>query len=248
MKGVRLLVSAALLLGCAGPTPDVSPPSSTTRPPLASPPDPGPAPTDDQLGDELRARVSVSTVRVFGIACGRSSEGSGFAVGTELIVTNAHVVLGVAEPVVSGFLASERKAIVVAFDPTNDLAVLRVPGAGFEPLPLAEATDGTVGGVFGWEPGPELVISPFRIDRPVTVRTEAVGSTERVRRPAYLVAADIESGDSGAALVNAEGAVVGVAYATTTRNASVGYAVRSEAVAPLVADASETAIEVPDCR
>ena len=123
---------------------------------------------------------------------------------------NAHVLLGVDAPVIKRPGYDDLDATVVAFDAVNDLALLKVDGAEFVPLELGEAPDGTVGGVFGWEPGPELEVTPFRVDRPVTVRIEAVGSDERISRPAYLIAAEIESGDSGAALVDGEGLVVGV--------------------------------------
>ena len=64
------------------------------RPPLASPPDPGPPPNSDGLSADVRQDVARSTVRVTGIACGSTTEGSGFAVGGDLIATNAHVLVG----------------------------------------------------------------------------------------------------------------------------------------------------------
>ena len=77
------------------------------------------------------------------------------------------------------------------------------------------------GAVFGWEPGPTVDPTPFRIDRPVTVRIEAVASDERIERRSWLLAARIEAGDSGAALIDPTGTVVGVAYATTARGAAL---------------------------
>lgn len=237
-----MLAFSMVLAACgsdASPEPD--------RPPLGSPPDPGDVPESDGLSDDLRDRVVASTVRVSGVACGRSTEGSGFAVADNLVVTNAHVIVGLDEPTVQLLDGTELSAVPVAFDPVADLAVLRVDGAAFVPLPLGTAPDHTVGAVFGWERGPVVEPTPFRIDRPVTVRIEAVGTNERIERKSWLVAAFIESGDSGAALVDDDGVVVGIAYATTTRGAGVGYAIRASELEALIAEGFDDNPVIPGC-
>ena len=144
-------------------------------------------------------------------------------------------------------------AVTVAFDPVNDLAVLRVPGAGLRPLPLSEAApDGTLGAVLAWEEEGAPDPTPFRIDRPVTVRTEPVGGGERIERPSWLLAADTEVGDSGAALVaelDGRIAAVGVAWGASRRGGGgVAYATRAGAVEKLLdsSDLSEPAA-LPEC-
>ena len=222
-----------------GPTPDPAP--SSTRPPLDDPPDPGPVPEDDGLSAQALAVAVESSVRVAAPACrGIVREGSGFAVGDgDLVVTNAHLMVGMAEPEVE--LADGRRlaAVLVAFDPVNDLAVLRVDGAGLPPLQLSEAVpDGTLGAVLAWEAEGQPDPTPFRIDRPVTVRTEAVNGDERIERPSWLLAADTEVGDSGAALaaeVDGQITAVGVAWGASRRGGGgVAYATRSGAVAELL--------------
>jgi S1-C subfamily serine protease len=186
-------------------------------------------------------------VRVTGIACGRTTEASGFAVGTDLIATNAHVLIGLDTPSVELGDGTSLDGEIVAFNVIDDLALIRVQAADFKPLPLGPADNGTVGAVFGWEPGPTVDPTPFRIDRPVTVRIEAVASDERIERRSWLLAARIEAGDSGAALVDTTGAVVGVAYATTTRGSSVAYAVRTERLEALLTEGLDADLVVPDC-
>jgi S1-C subfamily serine protease len=62
------------------------------------------------------------------------------------------------------------------------------------------------------------------------------------------VAADIDSGDSGAALVDQSGVVVGIAYATTRRDAGVAYATRASELQRLLDTADLTReIELPPC-
>ena len=239
-----LLVGVVLAAGCGSDT-SGEPPAG--RPPLASPPDPGPPPDNDGLTADVRHDVARSTVRVTGIACGRTTEGSGFAVGSDLIATNAHVLVGLDTPTVELSDGTSLDGEIVAFNVIDDLALIRVRGTDFKPLPLGPAEDGTVGAVFGWEPGPTIDPTPFRIDRPVTVRIEAVASKERIERRSWLLAARIEAGDSGAALSDPTGTVVGVAYATTTRGSSVAYAVRAERLEALIAEGLDPDLVVPDC-
>ncbi len=233
----------ALLLGACGG--DDGP--ASTRPPLESPPNPGEIPADDGLDAARRDEIARSTYRVVGIACGRASEGSGFAVTDTLVATNAHVILGISAPELE--LANGDRVVTtpVAFDAERDLALLRVDGMVLDPLPLGTAEDQTVGALFGWEDGPEVDPTPFRIDRPVTVRIEAVGSDERIERRSWLLAADVEQGDSGAALVDQDGTVVGIAYATTTRGVGVAYAVRATELTDMIAEGFDSTLTVPDC-
>jgi len=239
-----LLVGVVLAAGCGSDT-SGEPPAG--RPPLASPPDPGPPPNSDGLSADVRQDVARSTVRVTGIAGGNTTEGSGFAVGRELIATNAHVLVGLGTPTIELGDGRSLDGEIIAFNAIDDLALIRARGADFEPLPLGPAEDGTVGAVFGWEPGPTVDPTPFRIDRPVTVRIEAVASDERIERRSWLLAARIEAGDSGAALIDPTGTVVGVAYATTTRGSSVAYAVRAERLEALITEGLDADLFVPDC-
>lgn len=251
----RLLVPAAVVLSvlllaeaCGVGTSAAPGETPVERPPLDDPPDPGPVPDSDGLSDEARDRMVASTVRISGVACGVEHEGSGFAVGDDLVATNAHVLVGVEEPMIDLVDGRRLEAVIVAFDPVADLAVLRVPGAGLVPFELGTAADGTLGTLIGWEAADRPEPTPFRIDRPVTVRIDEVASFERVERRSWLVAAEIEAGDSGAALVDADGVVVGVAYATTRREAGVAYAVRASELEALLAAGDLTSpVVVPDC-
>lgn len=240
---VAVVIGLALLAAACG---DDTPPTPTTTS------DPGSTdatiPEDHGLSDATLARVLASTVGIDGVACGQLASGSGFALTEELIVTNAHVILGIDEIRVHTFDGRSLVGVPVAFDADADLAVLEVAGADLVPLPLSDdATPGSTGVVVGWETGPFADPTPYRIDRRVTVRIERVGGTERVERPAWLVAADIDLGDSGAALIDTGGEVIGVAFATSTEGPGVGYAVRSSAIDDLLAGGLDPNLTVPPC-
>ena len=261
--------SSSAARGAAPTSPPVAYSSSTTlpavatssvRPPLGDPPDPGPVPENHGIPADDLAVIAGSSVRVSGLACGVLSEGSGFAVGDgDLVATGAHVVLGMGEePSIDLADGRTLPGVIVAFDPVNDLALLRVDGADLNPLALGGTVpDGTIGAVLSWdhEPGsaPVPAPSPFRIGRPVIVRTGIVAGEDQIERRSWLVAARIESGHSGAALVSFdtdEAEVIGVVWGASRRSpAGVGYATRSDELAELISSEDLTApIDPPGCE
>ncbi|MFT5200788.1 MAG: S1-C subfamily serine protease [Candidatus Aldehydirespiratoraceae bacterium] len=208
----------------------------------------GVVPSDHGLSDELVAEVLPSTVGVSGVTCGRMSSGSGFALSNTLIVTNAHVIVGIDEIRVHTFEGETLMGVPVAFDADRDLAVLKVDGADFVPLPIADqANDGSTGLLIGWESAPFPNPTPYRIEKAVTVLIVPVGGTEPVERPAYLLAAEVDTGDSGAALVNQQGEVEGVVFATSVAGDGVGYAVRASALADVIATGFDPNLTIPPC-
>ena len=100
-------------------------------PAIVAPPEKGIATDPDVV------RAAKSVVRVTGIACGLGVEGSGWVARPGLVVTNAHVVAGIQKPRVDLPDGNAFASSVVAFDATNDLAVLRVPGLRLPALALA---------------------------------------------------------------------------------------------------------------
>jgi S1-C subfamily serine protease len=232
-------IALAVLAGACGNDTGAAPDTSTAS---------SGVPEDHGLSDATLARVIESTVGIEGVACGRLASGSGFALTDHLVVTDAHVILGIDEIRVHTFDGRDLLGIPVAFDPVADLAILDVDDAALTPLRLSDgAAPGSTGVVIGWESGNAPDPAPYRVERQVTVRIEAVGTDERVERPAWLVAADIDVGDSGAALVDRTGEVIGVAFATSTQGEGVGYAVRSSAIAELLAAGLDANLTIPPC-
>ncbi len=188
---------------------------------------PGPPPAASPLAPALQSSILASTVKVQGEACNRIYEGSGFAVAPNLVVTNAHVVAGEPAGQTSVLLPDNRTlpADVVMFDPRRDLALLAVPSLGENPLPLAAPKVGEQGAVFGHPNGQDPVaITPARIAQ----EEEAVGrdlyDAHTTRRSILVLAAALAHGDSGGALVDTSGQVVGVAFAISANQAGTSYA------------------------
>src|SRR5690606_9850200 len=95
-------------------------------------------PVIDTGSDALNVAAG-SVVRITGnaLACGVAQTGTGFVVADDRVVTNAHVVAGVTEPVVETLGGQVIAGTVVYFDPADDLAVIAVPGLDAAALDLA---------------------------------------------------------------------------------------------------------------
>src|SRR3954462_2159979 len=84
------------------------------------------------------SQVQGSVVQIRGIAasCSRQIDGSGFVFAPERVMTNAHVLAGVTDPVVHAG-GEEYDATPVYVDGEVDIAVLEVPGLPQAPLPFS---------------------------------------------------------------------------------------------------------------
>ena len=198
--------------------------------------DTSPPPKRVALDPEVVSRVTASTVRIEGDSCLLERAGSGFAVAEDLVVTNAHVVAGEDEAAVVRPDGTRLPATVAVFDPQRDVALLRVPSLGQEPLPLGDAREGTVGAVFGHPAGQdELEVSPAVIRQQLLAMVRSVSLDSPTPRSLYVLSADLEPGDSGGALVTPSGTVAGVAFAIARNRTGVAYALTSEELRPLLA-------------
>ncbi len=188
-------------------------------------PDLEPAPVKVALSNEVMFSVSRSTVKVEGVACKRTQSGSGFVVGNKLIATNAHVVAGERETRIMSVDGQYYNATVVYFDANRDLALLSVPRFNGLPLPLARADVKDEGAVFGHPNGQDqLAIAPARISQRLVAQGRDLYDQRTTRRNILILSASLRQGDSGAALVNPFGEVVGVAFAIAPDRSDVAYA------------------------
>jgi S1-C subfamily serine protease len=187
-------------------------------------PDLGPPPDDAGLGTATVVAVSRSIVKVEGVACNRVQDGTGFVVDNDLVVTNAHVVTGERETEVVRDDGSRADATVVAFDSDRDLAVLRVRGLGRPALRVGESSLDATGGVFGHPGGGDLRIAPFAVANRIQATGRDIYGTRLTTRDILELRSQLRPGDSGSALVDRQGRVVGVAFAIAPDKADVAYA------------------------
>jgi S1-C subfamily serine protease len=133
------------------------------------------------------------------------SVGSGFFVGDETVLTNAHVLCPAGENLKVVFSdGHEGVGVPLRADEALDLAVVRVPDAHAPALPLGDATMLRVG-------DPVMMIgSPVGME--FSVGTGTVSNVGRVvLGVAYVqIDAKVNPGNSGGALLDAAGRVVGI--------------------------------------
>ena len=155
------------------------------------------------------------------------SLGSGVIVTADgYVLTNSHVVDGADQIQVTLGDRREFKAKLVGADPKSDVAVLKLPGAGFATIALGDSSKTQVA---------EVVLAignPFGLDGTVTM-----GIVSAVGRANLGIAdyedfiqtdAAINPGNSGGALVNASGVLVGINTAIFSESGGyqgIGFAV-----------------------
>ncbi|MGO9489311.1 MAG: MarP family serine protease [Solirubrobacteraceae bacterium] len=179
-------------------------------------------------------RASGSVVRVLGTACGLAIEGSGWVAEPDIVVTNAHVVAGEQDTTVQiDGRGNDLTAEPVLFDPTNDLAVLLVPGLDLPSLELARsAPPGTGGAILGYPENGPFDVQPGRIGRTQWVLTENAYDQGPVSRLLTPLRGLVRPGNSGGPLVNDSGEVLTTVFAATIGAGSHGgYGVADPTVA-----------------
>lgn len=219
---LNVLASLDPLPAISGPLPDVSPP------PAAIARDPG-----------IRS-ASRSVVRVLGTACGLAIEGSGWVAQPGVVVTNAHVVAGEHDTTVEiDGHEPELSAYAIAFDPTNDIAVLRVPGLGLPSLRLADNPPaGRAGAILGYPENGSFDARPGRIGTTQRIITDDAYGRGPVSRLLTPLRGLVRPGNSGGPLVGGEGQVLTTVFASTTGGGPAGgYGVANATVAQVLARA-----------
>ncbi|QFU02277.1 putative periplasmic serine endoprotease DegP-like precursor [Halomonas sp. THAF5a] len=156
-----------------------------------------------------------------------SSLGSGVIVSEDgYVLTNHHVIRGADQIQVALRDGRETLAKVIGTDPESDLAVLRIE---LDALPVIELTDTTqiaIGDV-------SLAIgNPFGVGQTVTMGIISATGRSHLGLNAYedfiQTDAAINPGNSGGALVNAEGALIGINTAIFSRSGGsqgIGFAI-----------------------
>ena len=170
--------------------------------------------------------------------------GSGVIISPDgYIVTNNHVVEGADEITVKLNDDRELKGRIIGTDPSTDLALIKIEGDDFPTVPVGNSDELKVG---------EWVLAvgnPFNLNSTVTAgivsaKARAIGATASNGQAANIQSfiqtdAAINQGNSGGALVNARGELVGInamLYSPTGAYSGYGFAIPTSIMTKVVAD------------
>jgi S1-C subfamily serine protease len=188
--------------------------------------------TGDATATQSTGLVEITTTLEYGEG---EAAGTGIVIGSDgIVVTNHHVVEGATAITVTDVsTGQEYTADVVGYDAAKDVAVLRLENASG----LATATTATgslslgdavtaVGDAGG--DGGSLTAAPGTVTdehHPITVQDDLTGAAVQLRN-LVEVSSDVVPGDSGGALLDADGDVVGMNVAASSGGADVtGYVI-----------------------
>lgn len=210
-----------------------------------------PAPTRGILARPAVADAAASVVKILGHAdaCGRTLEGSGFVYAPGRVMTNAHVVAGVDDPVIR-VGSDDYAATVVVYDSDIDVAVLVVPDLPAPTLDFAaEVETGDPAAVLGFPGNGPYDAQPARIRDRQTLRSPNIYGNDTVQRDTYSIRSQVRQGNSGGPLVDRRGDVVGVIFAASVTDSSTGYALTADQVdeTAAVGRRAENRVNTGDC-
>ncbi len=214
--------------------PDVLSPFAPTPITQVGPPDPTLA------GSAVVQQVQDSVLKIRGRApsCSRQLEGTGFVIGPELVMTNAHVVAGTSETSVevvnSRGRTREMSAAVISYDPAIDLAVLYVrglkaPALEFVPDVAAVGDDAIV---LGYPLDGPFTPTAAKIRDRIQLRGPNIYDDGEVTREVYTVRAVVRSGNSGGPMIRTDGKVVGVVFGAALDDSETGFVLTAAQVEP----------------
>ena len=187
------------------------------------------------------------TTNYFGFRTTSAASGSGFIVTSDgYIVTNYHVIEDASTVKVTAYDGTAYDAVIVGGDEENDIAVLKVDAQGLTPVTLGSSDELKVGDdvVAIGNPLGELTFSLTKgvvsaLDRKVTMSSGI--SMELIQTDCA-----INSGNSGGALFNMYGEVVGITNAKFSGNSSgeasidnIGFAIPVDNVRDLIREIIE---------
>jgi S1-C subfamily serine protease len=202
-----------------------------------------------QLEGEIEIPESVkksiaSIVRIDGIAesCSAAMVGTGFIIANERVITNAHVVAGVRDPVVTlSNNSTQLGGKVIAIDREKDVAIIFVPGLTGEKLTfIGPVTPNEIGFVVGYPNGGNLRTSSVSVSAEFESLGVDIDGNREARRDVIVFGGDVRPGNSGGPLLNNQGQVLGMVFAADEQDKKTGYALAPSEVAKIV---SETSLE-----
>jgi len=241
-----LLVSWACSLS-GGSTPTPEPEEQSTREPLPT----KVVPTEPQPSGAASSRTEVESavIRIeakgdfvypegdYGVIYDTVGSGTGFIIDPEgIAITNNHVVTG-ADSLKVYFSGNDEafNAKVLGVSECSDLAVIDIEGDGYPYLAWYEGDIDV--GMDVWSAGYPLGDPEYSLHKGIVSKRQASLNTDWAAVDSIIEHdATINPGNSGGPLINDQGEVVAINYATTSEAVNQFYAIAREEAEPIIED------------
>lgn len=153
-----------------------------------------------------------------------NSLGSGFALGENCIITNAHVIENSTQIMIVSYEGDEYEAAVLGINEYEDIAVLAVKDSSFPYL--------TVGDVSAMKTGDDVCAIGAPKGMPYTLTKGSISAKERmIGNNSYIqIDAAINEGNSGGPLLNDSGQVLGMNALKMSDSEGIGLAIPIEKI------------------
>jgi len=182
-------------------------------------------------------RTAQNVVKVSSVGCGGIVTGSAFPVGKGYVVTNAHVVSGTTSHNIQKADGTSMHATVVFFDPERDVAMLYAPGFTATGVTFGSGQRGTQGAVIGYPGGGVERTVPAVVDGSVQAQGRDIYNENLVTRQIFVLQASVRPGNSGGPLVDTQGRVLGMVFATSASDPNQAYALTDDEISSDIRDA-----------
>lgn len=202
---------------------------------------------DQGTGSKAAVQAAESVVKVSGTCNGFGVMGSGWAVGPDTFVTNAHVVAGQDDTTIQTNDGQSASATPIAFNTRNDIAILHAD-VDLPALPaLARARRGAAAAVIGYPNDGPLTITPARAgETRILIGQDSYGSGS-FERSMLALRGNVRHGNSGGPLVDSRGQVLGTVFAATTEGPQGGLAIPNRVLADISKKVSGKEVDTGPC-
>lgn len=187
--------------------------------------------------DGFERKAEALTVRVRNLGCEGLATGSGFAVSSDVLITNRHVVAGADQLEVDTSDGRSLQVDAASVGVLGDVAAIQVNGT----LPVVAQLKGQA------QPGASVTAVGYPLGGPLALSRGVVVDSvyePAVRGRVLRITARVEPGNSGGPLLDSRGRVVGIVFAIETAT-RLGLAIPISTVSSLLQQAGTTT--VPPC-
>ena len=193
------------------------------------------------VGSTVGITTSITT-NYWGYTTTSAASGSGFIItGDGYILTNYHVIEDASAITVSLYDGGSYEATLIGYDESNDIAVLKIEAEGLSPVILGDSDDLNVGDsvVAIGNPLGELTFSLTA--GTISAKDREVTMESNVTMNLMQTDCAINSGNSGGALFNMYGEVIGITNAKYSSSSSgeaeidnIGFAIPINSIMDIV--------------